>query len=107
MKITKQLLLKNGYKDITDEVKRTSYIVKNFMDRSLGYKSDDNEDNSTITLYYVVVGLSICISLGNKSNLSILSDSEKISIRLGYLPSVRDFNFLLLAIGHPDCILKD
>ena len=107
MEITKQLLLKNGYEDITDEVKRTSYIVKNFMDRSLGYKDNDNEDDSTIALYYEVVGLSIYISFGNKSNLSISSDNEKISIRLKYLPSIEDFNSLLLAIGYPDCILKD
>ena len=107
MEITKQLLLKNGYEDITDEVKRTSCIVKNFIGRSLGYKDNDNDNDSTITLYYEVVGLSICVCFGNKSSLSISSDDKGISIRLGYLPNVMDFNSLLSAIGYPDCILKD
>lgn len=107
MEITKQLLLKNGYEDITDEARQASYIVKNFMSRSLGYKDNNNDDDSTITLYHEVIGLSICISFGNKSNLSISSDNGKISIRLKYLPSVKDFNLLLLAIGYPNCILKD
>lgn len=109
MEITRELLLKNGYEDITEEVKRTSYIVKNFMDQSLGYKDKDkdNDNDSTITLYHEVVGLSICVSFGNKNNLSISSDNEEISIRLKYLPSVKDFNLLLLAIGYPNCILKD
>lgn len=107
MEITRELLLKNGYEDITDEVKRTSYIVKNFIGRSLGYKDNDNDNDSTITLYHDVMGLSICICFGYKSSLSISSDDSKISIRLKYLPSVEDFNSLLLAIDYPDCILID
>lgn len=105
MEITKELLLKNRYVDITDEVRRTSYIVKSFMNRALDCKDDD--DDSVITFYYKEVGLSICVCFGNKSSLSISSDDKEISIRLGYLPNVVGFNFLLLAIGYPDCILKD